>query len=67
MARSFQLARLQAVRWYRVKLRALAPQKRWMSDAGAKNSCRGWLGVSQNGVVMLMFGWTFLKDGKLSW
>jgi len=30
-ARSFRLVRLQALRWYRVRVRSLAPQRRWIS------------------------------------
>lgn len=35
-ARSFRLVRLQALRWYRVRVRSLAPQRRWISDAQLK-------------------------------
>lgn len=31
-ARRFRLQRLEELRWYRVKLRQLAPQRRWMSE-----------------------------------
>ena len=33
LARRFRLQHLEELRWYRVKLRMLAPQRRWMSDA----------------------------------
>ena len=40
-ARSFRLVRLQALRWYRVRVRSLAPQRRWISDAQLHGGYKG--------------------------
>ena len=81
-ARSFRLVRLQALRWYRVRVRSLAPQRRWISDAqlhdggcdrekdmnNKKTSGCGFFWKGPVSYIVFFFGFRFSKlVGYLFW